>query len=198
VKLAFVCAMLLGLSGLSAAATDERELSPPSVPTLASTPVSLSVAVAVSTPDKTVTALPDAPVPAEFKLAEPMTANALPSSPGAIITSKTVPKTHKFFDAPNSLGLASMAASLTADALSTQKALAYPGFYEMNPVARPFVQTRSGAAAYTGGAFALLAGTMYVAHKTHHHKLERILPFAVAGWEGLVSVRNYRVIANRR
>jgi hypothetical protein len=91
-----------------------------------------------------------------------------------------------------------MAASLSADALSTQKGLAYPGFHEMNPIARPFVQTRSGAAAYSAGSFALLAGSMYVAHKTRHHKLERILPFAVAGWEGFLSYRNYRVIANRQ
>jgi hypothetical protein len=38
---------------------------------------------------------------------------------------------------------------------------------------------------------------MYVAHRTRHHKLERILPFAIAGWEGLLSARNYHVIAVR-
>lgn len=92
-----------------------------------------------------------------------------------------------------------MAATLSADALSTQKGLAYPGFREMNPIARPFVQTRVGGAVYSAASFALLAGTMYVAHKTRHHKLERILPFAIAGWEGWLSARNYHVIAvNRR
>lgn len=65
----------------------------------------------------------------------------------------------------------------------------------MNPIARPFVQTRSGAAIYSAGSFGLLATGMYVAHKTNHHKLERILPFAVGGWEGLLSFRNYHVIA---
>jgi hypothetical protein len=95
------------------------------------------------------------------------------------------------------LGFIALAASLTADALSTQKGLAYPGFTEMNPIARPFVQSRLGEAAYTAGGFGLLTGLMYVAHKTNHHKLERILPFAVGGWEGLLSARNYRVIANR-
>jgi hypothetical protein len=53
------------------------------------------------------------------------------------------------------------------------------------------------AAAYNAGSFGLLAGLMYWAHKTEHHKLERILHFAVGGWEGLLSARNYRVIANR-
>jgi len=66
----------------------------------------------------------------------------------------------------------------------------------MNPIARPFVQSRMGAAAYNAGSFGLVAGLMYWAHKTQHHKLERILPLAVGSWEGLLSARNYRVIAN--
>jgi hypothetical protein len=65
----------------------------------------------------------------------------------------------------------------------------------MNPIARPFVGTKAGGAAYSAGSFGLLAGAMYVAHKKGHHKLERILPFATAGWEGLLSFRNYHVIA---
>ena len=117
--------------------------------------------------------------------------------PAAFIKLKQPPRTHSFFDSRNTLGFASLGASLTADALSTQKGLAYPGFHEMNPIARPFVQTRMGAAAYNAGSFGLMAGMMYWAHKKEHHRLERILPFAVGGWEGLLSFRNYRVIANR-
>jgi hypothetical protein len=123
--------------------------------------------------------------------------HALLAPPTAFIKLKQPPAAHSFFDARNTLGLASLGASLTADALSTQKGLAYPGFTEMNPIARPFVQTRTGAAAYNAGSFGLLAGIMYWAHRTEHHKLERILPFAVGSWEGLLSFRNYRVIANR-
>jgi hypothetical protein len=123
--------------------------------------------------------------------------NALLAPPAALIKLKTPPRTHSFFDARNTLGFATLGASLTADALSTQKGLAYPGFVEMNPIARPFVQTRMGAAAYNAGSFGLMAGLMYWAHKTEHHKLERILPFAIGSWEGLLSVRNYHVIATR-
>jgi hypothetical protein len=123
--------------------------------------------------------------------------HALVAPPAALIRLKTPPHTHNFFDARNTLGLATLGASLTADALSTQKGLAYPGFVEMNPIARPFVQSRMGAAAYNAGSFGLMAGLMYWAHKTEHHKLERILPFAIGSWEGLLSARNYRVIANR-
>lgn len=124
--------------------------------------------------------------------------HALLAPPAALIKLKQPPHTHSFFDARNSLGFTALAASLTADALSTQKGLAYPGFTEMNPIARPFVQSRVGAAAYNAGSFGLLTGLMYIAHKTQHHKLERILPFAVGGWEGLLSIRNYHVIANRQ
>ena len=167
------------------------------------------------------TALPDAPpasaaelAPAAAELKPAATESALPNTfltnnglapihpllapPAALIKLKTQPRTHSFLDARNTLGLATLGVSLTADALSTQKGLAYPGFTEMNPIARPFVQTRLGAAAYNAGSFGLLAGLMYWAHKTEHHKLERILPFAVGGWEGLLSARNYRVIANRK
>jgi hypothetical protein len=177
VKLAMVCALLMATSTF-AAATDDRESKATPALVAASAPVSAPTTVSITS-------------------ASPAPMNMLPSPPAAIIL-KTKPKPHSFFDARNSFGLASMAAALSADALSTQKGLAYPGFHEMNPIARPFVQTRSGAAAYSAGSFALLAGGMYVAHKTRHHKLERILPFAVAGWEGLLSFRNYRVIAHRQ
>jgi len=121
---------------------------------------------------------------------------ALPVAPSALIVLKQKKQeTHRFFDLTNSFALSAVAVSLTADALSTQKGLAHPGFYEMNPVARPFVQTRAGASAYSAGSLAVIATTMYLAHRTRHHKLERILPFAVATWEGLLSARNYHVIA---
>jgi len=134
--------------------------------------------------------LPDAPNPAVAP------ANALLAAPAAMITLKKAPSNdHKFFDLKNSLALGTAAAGLTADALSTQKGLSYPGFYEMNPVARPFMNSRAGAAVYSAGSFGLLAGGMYLAHRTHHHKLERVLPFAVGSWEGLLGLRNYHVIA---
>lgn len=100
---------------------------------------------------------------------------------------------HNFFDVKNFMGLAALAAGLTGDALSTQKGLGLPGFHEINPIARPFVQNRAGAAFYGAASFAFMGGGMYLAHKTHHHKLERILPFAVAGWEGFLTFRNYRL-----
>jgi hypothetical protein len=176
-------------------------------------------------PNALVAGLPDAPpISIEVRTAEPLPAGALsitpaaaaPSldnaflannnlapihallaPPAAFIKLKTPPRSHSFFDARNTLGFVTLGASLTADALSTQKGLAYPGFSEMNPIARPFVQSRAGAAVYNAGSFGLMAGLMYWAHRTEHHKLERILPFAIGSWEGLLSARNYHVIANR-
>lgn len=177
-KFAMACALAAASLTALAHASDDR----------ATQPV-IPVAPAVNLsgqPVVTSTSLADAPSPA---------LNLLPAPPNAMITLKKRPAPHRFFDATNAFALSSAAAGLTADALSTQKGLSYPGFYEMNPLARPFVSSRGGAAAYSAGSFGLLAGAMYVAHRTHHHKLERILPFAVAGWEGLLSARNYRVIA---
>lgn len=188
-KLAITVAMFLAFFGLSAAAQpsvapqgflaaaeDGPEASFAPVPATAS----------VLAPSFTATLIPPAPMP----LFTPMAS--------AFVVLKAPPQTHKFFDVRNSLGLTAMATSLIADALSTQKALAYPGFHEMNPLARPFVQTRAGAGVYSAGSFALLAGTMFAAHKTHHHKLEHIFPFAIAGWEAALSARNYHVIATKK
>ncbi|MGC2742628.1 MAG: hypothetical protein WA672_05525 [Candidatus Angelobacter sp.] len=197
----------------STPASDSAAAASASVANAASAPTSVS-------PNALVAALPDAPaISAEVRTVEPLSPapsasepalgsgflpnnslapiHALVAPPAAVIKLKPPPRTHSFFDARNRLGFATLGASLTADALSTQKGLAYPGFVEMNPIARPFVQSRMGAAAYNAGSFGLVAGLMYWAHKTEHHKLERILPLAVGSWEGLLSARNYRVIANR-
>ena len=189
-KLAIACAVVVSVLGAQAYATDDRGSQPP-----------VAIVAATTTPATPATSATNAPstVPPIVNMlptAPPVT-NALPPTASAIIKLKQPPQEHRFFDSKNTLGLASLAASLSADALSTQKGLAYPGFHEMNPIARPFVQSRSGAAVYTAGSFGLLAGIMYVAHKTNHHKLERILPFAASGWEGALAFRNYRVIANR-
>ena len=105
---------------------------------------------------------------------------------------------HHFFDLKNSLAMSSLAVTLAGDSLSTQKGLSRPGFRETNPVARLFVQSRAGAIIYGAGSFGLVTGGMYLAHKTGHHKLERIVPFGLAAWEGFLTVRNYHVISRPR
>jgi hypothetical protein len=188
--------MLLALLSRSAFAADGRGL-----PASASTPASASDSAA-STSTANVSSANAASGASSFvapAIAEPAPTTAFVAPPpAAFIKLKQPPRVHSFFDSRNTLGFATLGASLTADALSTQKGLAYPGFVEMNPIARPFVQSRAGAAAYNAGSFGLMAGLMYWAHKKEHHKLERILPFAIGSWEGLLSARNYHLIATRQ
>ena len=208
-------AFALGEDGRRAPASDSASAAPASAST-----ANASLGTTSVSPHALVAALPEAPpISTEVRIVEPASPapsgtgavpgneflvkdslapiHALVAPPAAIIKLKTPPHTHSFFDARNRLGFATLGASLTADALSTQKGLAYPGFVEMNPIARPFVQSRAGAVVYNAGSFGLLAGLMYWAHKKEHHKLERILPLAVGSWEGLLSMRNYHAIANR-
>lgn len=218
-----VAALLFAFLGQSVFALvedeDGRRATPSAATSASNSAAPANSALAAPKADVLVAAVPDAPlVPAAVKTIEPAPSPLSTSGPGlgneflvnnnlapihALLVPPTAviklkqPPSHSFFDARNRLGFATLGASLTADALSTQKGLAYPGFHEMNPIARPFVQTRVGAAAYNAGSFGLMAGIMYWAHKKEHHKLERILPLAVGGWEGLLSFRNYRAIANR-
>jgi len=144
------------------------------------------------------------PVTSAGALLPPTLATALPPvplaapAPAVVLVRPAREVEHKFLDLKNCFGLAAIAAGLTADALSTQKGLGLPGFHEMNPIARPFVQSRAGAAMYSAASFALMGGSMYLAHKTNHHKLERVLPFAIAGWETFLAVRNYHLISSSR
>lgn len=183
-KSAVACAAMVALFAALGFAADER-----------SSPGAPVVVAKSSAPENHEQPPVPASVPATPASVLAPATPALPAAPSAIVLVKHKPETHRFFDVRNSLALSAVAASLTADALSTQKGLSYPGFYEMNPVARPFVQTRAGASVYNAGSLGLVAAGMYLAHRTNHHKLEHILPFAIAGWEGLVSARNYHVIA---
>lgn len=106
--------------------------------------------------------------------------------------------THRFFDARNSFAAAAFAAGLTGDSWSTQRALQYPGAREANPLARPFVSSRTGEAIYSGSSLGLMLGGMYLAHKTGHHKLERVVPWALAGWEGFLTGWNLHQISRVR
>jgi len=105
---------------------------------------------------------------------------------------------HKFFDLKNSLAMGSFAVALAGDSFSTQRGLSRPGTKEINPFARLFVNSRTGAVVYSTGSFGLLMGGMYLAHKTGHHKLERIVPFGLAAWEGFLTYRNFRVASRPR
>jgi len=189
-KSAIAVLVLCSILGLTAAAADNGKSSGAvSSPTIAQpllTVMADSDSPSANPPASIV--LPSAPSPAPA--AQP------PAPVMLLIKPQQVENVHRFFDLQNATALATLAAGLTGDALSTQKGLGLPGFHEMNPLARPFVQNRTGAALYNAASFALIGGGMYLAHKTGHHRLERVLPFAIAGWEGFLAARNYRVVSN--
>ncbi|MGE5323752.1 MAG: hypothetical protein ACM3SW_12865 [Actinomycetota bacterium] len=180
--IAFV--LLVSALAASAAATDRDNVSPVAAPAKASQPRQPAIAPidAVKTviPASLTSILPEYP-------AEP--------APALLLKLPGSEQAHRFFDMRNSIAFAALAAGLTGDALSTQKGLGLPGFHEMNPIARPFVNSRTSAAFYSAASFALLGSGMYLAHKTNHHKLERVLPLVIAGWEGFLAVRNYHLIS---
>ena len=111
---------------------------------------------------------------------------------------KPAPLAHKFLDIKNSLAIATFGVALAGDSYSTQQALAYPNVRERNPVAQPFVSSRAGEIAYSGAGFALFAGGMYLAHRTGHHKIERIAPWIASSWEGFLAGWNWHQVALAR
>jgi hypothetical protein len=158
-------------------------------------------AATISQPLVTLPAAPDnatgsAPSPVVLPSAPSLASAAQPAPALLLIKPQRVENVHRFFDMQNVTALAALGVALTGDALSTQKGLGLPGFHEMNPLARPFVQNRPGAAFYNAASFALIGGGMFLVHKTHHHRLERILPLAIAGWEGFLAARNYHLISS--
>ena len=90
---------------------------------------------------------------AEAPLAKPVVATPLQPI-------KAAKPAHKFLDLKNSMAITAFGAALAGDSYSTQRALAYPGLRELNPVAQPFVSSRAGEIAYSGAGFALFDGGM--------------------------------------
>jgi len=121
-------------------------------------------------------------------VSSPATALITPAKPAAR-------KPHaKFFDKENNFLIGASAVTIALDGLSTQRFLANPDCHEMNPIARPFVHSRAGSAAYFGMSFAGELALMRIAHKRNHHLLERIIPMLVTGSESYVLYNNYSLL----
>src|SRR2546430_9802584 len=84
------------------------------------------------------------------------------------------PSEHRFWTLETKVNTGILAGLVAADAITTQRGLEQ-GYREANPIMRPFV-TRGAAGQATGSAlgFGAAIGTVYLLHKTHHHKAERI------------------------
>lgn len=141
--------------------------------------------------------LPDAPVPVAMVTAAET--NALPKA--TEMTSAIAPRervrVHRFFDRINLLATGVEAAALLTDGAITQSELGQirteyrnvngvqvpyqAKIVEMDPVGKLFVN-HGWAGTIAGGGVTLGAdlGLRYWLHRTNHHRLERIVPFAIA------------------
>jgi hypothetical protein len=93
-----------------------------------------------------------------------------------------------FWTLENNVNVSILAGLITADAITTQRGLAQ-GFREANPIMRPFV-TRGAAGQAAGSAlgFGTGIGVVYLLHRTHHYKAERVtMRLMVAGESGFVA-----------
>src|SRR5438132_1058015 len=83
-------------------------------------------------------------------------------------------KTPHFWTFETKINTGILAGLVAADAVTTQRGLSN-GFREANPIMRPFVTRGTvGQAAGSALGFGAALGTVYLLHKTNHHKAERI------------------------
>ena len=98
------------------------------------------------------------------------------------------PSRHPFWTLENKANVSILAGLIAADGITTQRGLS-EGFREVNPVMRPFV-TRGTAGEAAGSAlgFGTGVGVVYLLHRSHHYKAERItMRLMVAGESGFVA-----------
>lgn len=98
------------------------------------------------------------------------------------------PVQQPFLTVENKVNLSILAGFVAAAAVTTQRGL-NEGLREMNPVMRPFV-TRGAAGEAAGSAlgYGAAVGVVYLLHRTHHYKAERItMRLMVVGEGGFVA-----------
>src|SRR5258708_2125618 len=98
------------------------------------------------------------------------------------------PGQRPFWTVENKINVSILAGLVAADAFTTQRGL-NQGLREVNPVMRPFV-TRGAAGEAAGSAlgFGAGVGVVYLLHRSHHYKAERItMRLIVAGESGFVA-----------
>jgi hypothetical protein len=98
------------------------------------------------------------------------------------------PSQRPFWTVENKMNVSILAGLIAADAITTQRGL-NEGLHEANPIMRPFV-TRGAAGEAAGSAlgFGAGVGVVYLLHRSHHYKAERItMRMFVAGEAGFVA-----------
>ena len=94
------------------------------------------------------------------------------------------PTPQKFWSTENKIDFSILAGQIAVDAVTTQHGLDH-GFRETNPVMRPLVtRGAAGEAAASALGFGFGVGTVYLFHKTHLYKAERIAARTMLAVEG--------------
>lgn len=107
---------------------------------------------------------------------------------------------HRFLDWKNAVPIATSAAAISMDMLTTQRFLAYPDLYEGNPISRLYGQSRTGSIAIGFTALTAEVGGMYLSHRleAHHGRVwgivERSIPLLVTGIEFRYAHANQQLV----
>jgi hypothetical protein len=115
-------------------------------------------------------------------------------TPAASGPAPDAPSQRPFLTMQNKVGFGLLASLIAADAITTQRGLS-EGMSEANPLMRPFV-TRGAAGEAVGSALGFSAGVgaVYLMHRTHHYKAERITLGLIVSGESAVVGHNIAVI----
>ncbi len=94
------------------------------------------------------------------------------------------PSQRPFWTIENKVDAGILAALVATDGITTQRGL-NQGLREANPVMRPFVtRGTAGEVAGFGLGFGAGIGVVYLLHRTHHYKAERIAMRLIVTGEG--------------
>src|SRR5580700_11640554 len=95
---------------------------------------------------------------------------------------------HPFWTVEKRVSVGILAGLVAADAITTQRGL-NEGLREVNPVMRPFVtRGATGEAAGSALGFGAGVGIVYLLHRSHHYRAERItMRLIVVGEAGFVA-----------
>jgi hypothetical protein len=101
-----------------------------------------------------------------------------------------VPSQRPFWTVENKVNVSILAGLVAADAITTQHGL-NEGLREVNPLMRPFVtRGATGEAAGSALGFGAGVGVVYLLHRSHHYKAERITMRLIVAGEGAFVANN--------
>jgi hypothetical protein len=112
-------------------------------------------------------------------------------------TAAVTPPQHKFLELPNIYLFSTEALVRVLDAESTRANLTNPCkcFIERNTPA--ISKTNAGAYGYSAAVSVATIGLSYLAHRTNHHKVERLIPVFDFSYDSHDVAHNY-AIRNKR